>query len=41
MRGLISRLEERVIPAAGHWLPQERPLEVNEALVRFLAATRR
>lgn len=41
MRGLVSRLEELVIPAAGHWLPQERPLEVNEALVRFLTATRR
>jgi pimeloyl-ACP methyl ester carboxylesterase len=26
-----------VLPGAGHWIQQERPAEVNEALLRFLA----
>ena len=30
----LRRLE--VLPAAGHWLQQERPVEVNAALVEFL-----
>ncbi|MGF6895035.1 pimeloyl-ACP methyl ester carboxylesterase [Nocardia sp. GAS34] len=26
-----------VLPGCGHWVQQERPAEVNEALTRFLA----
>lgn len=28
----------RILPGAGHWLQQERPREVNEALIDFLTA---
>lgn len=35
----VPTLRETVlIPGAGHWIQQERPLEVNAALLRFLAA---
>ena len=35
----VPELRETVlIPGAGHWIQQERPLEVNAALLRFLAA---
>jgi pimeloyl-ACP methyl ester carboxylesterase len=35
----VPNLRETVlIPGAGHWIQQERPLEVNAALLRFLAA---
>lgn len=27
-----------VLPGAGHWLQQERPTEVNDALVAFLTS---
>lgn len=37
MRGLCSQLEEVVIDS-GHWMAQERPVEVNQALVRWLAS---
>jgi len=36
MRGLCSQLEEVVIDS-GHWMAQERPVEVNQALVCWLA----
>ncbi len=35
MRQLCSHLDEQVIHS-GHWMAQERPLEVNAALVRWL-----
>ena len=35
----VPNLREKVlIPGAGHWIQQERPAEVNAALLRFLAA---
>lgn len=35
----VPNLREKVlIPGAGHWIQQERPEEVNAALLRFLAA---
>ena len=35
----VPNLREKVlIPGAGHWIQQERPEEVNTALLRFLAA---
>lgn len=35
MREMCARLDETVI-ASGHWMAQERPAEVNAALVRWL-----
>jgi len=36
---LVPGLREAVVlPGAGHWIQQERPAEVNEALLRFLAS---
>lgn len=29
-----------LVPDAGHWIQQERPLEVNEHLLAFLASLR-
>jgi pimeloyl-ACP methyl ester carboxylesterase len=38
MRGWVSDLrEELVVPGAGHWVQQQAPEAVNEALLRFLA----
>ena len=35
----VPNLREKVlIPGGGHWIQQERPAEVNAALLRFLAA---
>ncbi len=35
----VPNLRDKVlIPGAGHWIQQERPIEVNAALLRFLAA---
>ncbi|MFM6989908.1 MAG: alpha/beta fold hydrolase [Rhodoferax sp.] len=35
----VTKLRGKVlIPGAGHWIQQERPAEVNDALLRFLAA---
>jgi pimeloyl-ACP methyl ester carboxylesterase len=31
---------EVMIPGAGHWLQQERPDEVNAALLEFLAGVK-
>ena len=36
MRQYCRRLDEAVL-ACGHWMAQERPLEVNALLVRWLA----
>jgi len=36
MREWCADLEETVVPS-GHWMAQERPVEVNAALARFLA----
>lgn len=37
MDGWVTDLRDKiVVEGAGHWLPQERPAEVNEALLRFL-----
>lgn len=36
MPALVPRLTEKfIVPGSGHWLPQERPDVVNDALVRF------
>jgi pimeloyl-ACP methyl ester carboxylesterase len=40
MQGHVTDLRDTVIvEGAGHWLQQERPAEVNERLIRFLAET--
>ena len=39
MRAACSNLTERSI-ACGHWVAQEKPVEVNRALVAFIAAQR-
>ncbi|WP_434387960.1 alpha/beta fold hydrolase [Melittangium boletus] len=37
MRALVPHLQDiRVVPGAGHWLQQEKPQEVNAALLAFL-----
>ena len=36
MEGRVPDLRELVIEGAGHWVQQERPAEVNEALLDFL-----
>jgi pimeloyl-ACP methyl ester carboxylesterase len=36
MEQLLPQLEKHVIPAAGHWLQQERPAEVNALLLPWL-----
>lgn len=38
MQGWVLDMREQVVvPGAGHWVQQQRPAEVNEALLRFLA----
>ena len=38
MDGWVSDLRAEVlVPGAGHWVQQERPAEVNAALLDFLA----
>ena len=38
MDGWVEDLRGKVIvPGAGHWVQQERPREVNAALLEFLA----
>ena len=34
---VTGQYEELVIDGAGHWVQQERPDEVNEALLKFLS----
>ena len=37
MDGWVTDLRESVVvPGAGHWVNQEEPAAVNEALLRFL-----
>lgn len=37
MKALVPRLKPiRIIPGAGHWIQQERPADVNAALLAFL-----
>ncbi len=36
MRGLCTDLTEHVVDS-GHWMAQERPMEVNRHIVRWLA----
>jgi pimeloyl-ACP methyl ester carboxylesterase len=36
MRGDCTDLTEVIVPS-GHWMAQERPIEVNAALVKWLA----
>ncbi|WP_176596370.1 alpha/beta fold hydrolase [Sphingobium sp. 15-1] len=31
---------EKILPGAGHWIQQERPSEVNEAIIAFLSDIR-
>ncbi|MEY2474812.1 MAG: hypothetical protein QOG87_127 [Actinomycetota bacterium] len=41
MEGLVTDLRDTVlVPGAGHWVQQERPDEVNRALLGFLASIR-
>ena len=41
MNGYLTDLREKVVvDGAGHWVQQERPGEVNDALLRFLAGLR-
>ena len=40
MDGRVPRLEQHEIQGAGHWVQQHAPREVNEILLRWLAATR-
>jgi pimeloyl-ACP methyl ester carboxylesterase len=41
MDGWVDDLRAAVVlPGAGHWIQQERPAEVNEALLSFLAGVR-
>ena len=38
MNGWVTDLRDStVLEGAGHWVQQERPAEVNDALLRFLA----
>ena len=36
MRSFVSDLEVRLIPACGHWTPQEKPDELNAAMIDWL-----
>ncbi|WP_373047010.1 alpha/beta fold hydrolase [Vulgatibacter sp.] len=39
MKALVPNLQEvQVVPGAGHWVQQERPAEVNAAILGFLRA---
>ena len=39
LRSFVPELRETVmLPGCGHWTQQERPTEVNAALIRFLRA---
>jgi pimeloyl-ACP methyl ester carboxylesterase len=41
LRQSVPKLVESIVlPGCGHWTQQERPAEVNAALLRFLAASR-
>jgi pimeloyl-ACP methyl ester carboxylesterase len=37
LRKFVPQLRETLmLPGCGHWTQQERPAEVNEAMIRFL-----
>lgn len=38
MKALVPNVDIQIIPDAGHWVPQERPNQVNHALIAFLNA---
>jgi pimeloyl-ACP methyl ester carboxylesterase len=38
MQEVVPAVQTRLIEGAGHWLQQERPAEVNSALIEFLRA---
>jgi pimeloyl-ACP methyl ester carboxylesterase len=39
LKGIVPNLTGTIVlPGCGHWTAQERPGEVNDALIRFLAA---
>ena len=41
MNGYLTDLRDKVVvDGAGHWVQQERPGEVNDAMLRFLAGLR-
>jgi pimeloyl-ACP methyl ester carboxylesterase len=40
MEDLLPQVRKHVIPDAGHWLQQEKPAEVNELLLEWLAPLR-
>ena len=35
MPGLRKKV---LLPGAGHWIPQERPIQVNDLLIEFLGS---
>ena len=38
MEETVPNLRQKVLlPGAGHWIQQERPFEVNQLLIEFLA----
>jgi pimeloyl-ACP methyl ester carboxylesterase len=37
---MIACRSKTVIPGAGHWIQQERPVEVNRLLLEFLSNAR-
>ncbi len=38
MKATVPRLTDSIlVPGAGHWVQQEKPAEVNAALLKFLA----
>ena len=37
MKAAVANLKLITLPGCGHWTQQERPAEVNEALVSFLS----
>jgi pimeloyl-ACP methyl ester carboxylesterase len=38
MEVAVPRLQKVILDGAGHWIQQERPREVNEALITFLTS---
>jgi len=37
MKGFVSDLETVMIPGCGHWTQQEKPAELNQAMIQWLA----
>jgi pimeloyl-ACP methyl ester carboxylesterase len=39
MEETVPNLKKKILlPGAGHWIQQERPIEVNQLLIEFLAS---